>query len=224
MTCGDPRFSARHPGVEGVKRIGRRPLHGWGERVVWAWRMRRMMDALVVQKEVDAKRVIFVGGSRGGQSVLMAAALDERAAMVYCWQGLPSIRGYNWPDRPEWFAPAVQQFCGRLDRLPVDLYCVAATLAPRPLLFTATHTGYTPMSADTYEKIASAYRFMGAEVRMGTMPGPGNSGVYSRGPLGLHVRDGGHAWELDDYKTMLDFADEYLKPKSPVSDKPAGHK
>ena len=192
----DPRFSA-HPSPN-VRNLGPRPLHGWGERVIWAWRMRRVMDALVTQKDVDAKRVIFVGGSRGGMSVLMAAALDERAAMVYAWQpaGL-RIRGYNWPDRPEWLAPAVQMFQGKLDRLPVDTYCVAATLAPRPVLFTATHTGYTPM---------------GAEVQMGEMPAPGQSVIYSKGPIGLHVRDGTHAWVLDDFKAMLDFADERLKP------------
>jgi hypothetical protein len=210
----DPRFSA-HPSGN-VRKMGNRPLHGCGERVAWAWRMRRMMDALAVQKEVDAKRVIFVGGSRGGQSVLLAAALDDRAAMVFCWQGIPRIRQYNWPDRPEWFAPAVQLFEEKLNRLPVDLYCVAATLAPRPVLFSADRAssyGNYDAIKFAYPYIASAYRFLGAEVELKKDPGPGNSGIYSKGPLGLHVRDGGHAWVLDDFKAMLDFADEHLKAK-----------
>jgi dienelactone hydrolase len=175
--------------------------------------MRRMMDALVTQKDIDAERVIFTGGSRGGASALMAAALDERAAMVYCWQGLPKIRDHVF--RPQWHAPHAQEFVGRLDRLPVDLYCAAATIAPRPILFTEAREGSNYVYSSTpfvYEKIASAYRFLGADVTMEKDPGRGHEGMYSRGVLGMHIRDGGHAWLQTDWKHMLDFADVHLNP------------
>jgi hypothetical protein len=134
----DPRFYVYKP-RDDIGNMGRRPLHAWGERVAWAWRMRRMMDALVTQRDIDAKRVIFAGGSRGGASALMAAAMDERAAMVYCWQGLPKIQEHIF--RLPWHAPHAQEFVGRLDRLPIDLYCAAAAIAPRPILFSESRQG-----------------------------------------------------------------------------------
>jgi hypothetical protein len=49
-------------------------------------------------------------------SVLLAAALDKRAAMVYARQPAGMrIRSYNWPDRPGWFALCLRAFCGLLD-------------------------------------------------------------------------------------------------------------
>jgi hypothetical protein len=218
----DPRFHVSQPRQD-IRNMGRRPLHAWGERAIWGWRMRRMMDALLTQKDIDAKRVIFAGGSRGGASALMAAALDERAAMVYCWQGLPKIRDHVF--RPQWHAPHAQEFVGRPDRLPIDLYCAAAAIAPRPILFTEARTkgGYIySASPPVYERIAGAYRFLGADVGMESDPGPGHTGMYSHGVFGMHIRDGGHAWVLDDFKAMLDFADEHLKPQPPVSDKSVG--
>ncbi|MGD0900584.1 MAG: acetylxylan esterase [Thermoguttaceae bacterium] len=213
VTGDDPRFYVSQPRSD-IRSMGRRLLHGWGERAIWGWRMRRMMDALVTQKDIDAERVIFTGGSRGGASALMAAALDERAAMVYCWQGLPKIRDHIF--RPQWHAPHAQEFVGRLDRLPVDLYCAAATIAPRPILFTEAREGSNYVYSSTpfvYEKIASAYRFLGADVTMEKDPGPGHEGMYSRGVLGMHIRDGGHAGFPSDWKNMLDFADAHMKAK-----------
>jgi hypothetical protein len=216
----DPRFHVSTPRSD-ILNMGKRPLHAWGERASWAWRMRRMMDALVTQKDIDAKRVIFAGGSRGGASALMAAALDERAAMVYCWQGLPKIRDHIF--RPQWHAPHAQEFVGRLDRLPIDLYCAAATIAPRPIQFSESRDGkgyVYSASPFVYEKIAGAYRFLGADVAMEKDPGPGHDGMLSRGVLGMHIRDGGHVSFPTDWKNMLDLADAYMKPNARKETRP----
>jgi hypothetical protein len=68
------------------------------------------------------------------------------------------------------------------------------------------------------EKIASAYRFCGADVKLKEDPGKGHVGMFSQGPMGLHIRDGEHAFDPRDLDLMLDFADERLKRCSAESD------
>jgi hypothetical protein len=212
----DSRFANRGD-AKNRKAFGKRPLHAWGERCIWGWRMRRAMDGLVTQKDVvDPERVIFVGGSRGGQSVVLAAALDQRAAMVFCWQGLVRIRQYIWTDRPEWHCLACMPFAynDQMDCLPIDMHCLAATIAPRPLVLTcdAGEGMFGPAAIKHgYAYIASVYRFLGAEVELRNKQWINKPTAVDAGPLGIHMRPGGHKWLEEDFRYMLDFADEHLK-------------
>jgi hypothetical protein len=49
-------------------------------------------------------------------------------------------------------------------------------------------------------------------------PGEGHVGMFSQGPMGLHIRDGEHAFDPKDVDLMLDFADEHLKRRPAESD------
>ncbi len=85
--CGDldpdePDFSdGVHPHYfqAGQKTPG---VHDWGAIAAWAWGISRVVDYLTNDKEIDARRIAAVGHSRLGKTVLLAAAFDERIALV----------------------------------------------------------------------------------------------------------------------------------------------
>jgi hypothetical protein len=203
-----------------------RPLHGWGEMAIWAWKGRRVLDALVQQPEVDHKRIIVAGGSRYASAALIVAARDERVALLYCWQGVPRTRrfGYQGKDFKSKYAPIVEDFvdAGALECLPIDSHCLLAAVAPRPVLFSVAGYpgpyGFSEEMMHHYNHARPAYEFLGArfeEVAKYPAERKGwKTNIYGKGPIALLMRDGAHTWHVDDWKYLLDFADEKLaKPK-----------
>jgi hypothetical protein len=79
----------------------------------WAWGFSRMLDHLVTEPDIDAKRIAAVGHSRNGKTALLAAALDERFAMV-----IPSQAGCGGtaPSRVAPELAALQPTAGRKPR------------------------------------------------------------------------------------------------------------
>jgi len=57
-------------------------LHGLGTVAAWAWGIQRAVDYLVTDRDIDAGRIAVVGHSRNGKAALVAAAFDERIALV----------------------------------------------------------------------------------------------------------------------------------------------
>src|SRR4051794_3334100 len=49
---------------------------------VWAWGYHRAIDYLLTRGDVDAKRIVITGHSRGGKTTLFAGATDERVAIT----------------------------------------------------------------------------------------------------------------------------------------------
>jgi hypothetical protein len=199
-----------------------------GTILAWAWGLQRAVDYLVTDKEIDPKRIAVFGHSRLGKTALVAAAFDERIALAIPHQagcgGTAPSRGkvgesvQQINDRfPHWFCATFKEFNSRPERLPFDQNCLAALVAPRPLLFSNAvgDTWANPRGQfDVLRATEPVYHLLGVRgLETADFPPPGRL-VGDR--LGYYIRAGGHSTTPDDWKVFLDFADRHFG-------KPGGH-
>jgi (4-O-methyl)-D-glucuronate---lignin esterase len=184
-----------------------------GTLMAWAWGYHRVIDALLSLDCIDPKHIIVTGHSRGGKACLVAGAFDERIAMAVpnasgcggagCFRKLfgkaEAIQNIL-ENFPFWFADELQQFIGKVDRLPFDQHSVKSLIAPRLLLSTEGLDDAWANPQGTHVTHAAAkkvFDFLGA---------PDN--------IGIHYRAGGHDQNLHDWTALLDFADSRAFGKS----------
>jgi hypothetical protein len=196
--------------------------HDWGTIAAWAWGVQRAVDYLVTDQDLDKKRIAVVGHSRLGKTALLAGAFDERIALVIphqagCGGTAPSrgkvgesVKRIN-TSFPHWFNATFKEFNDQVDRLPFDQHCLAALVAPRPLLFTNAVEDTWANPDGQFQVLQAAdpvYRLLGAgglEAR--SMPEPG---TLVDSTLGYFIRPGKHSMTPEDWKVFLAFADKHL--------------
>jgi dienelactone hydrolase len=202
------------------------PAHR-GSIAAWAWGFHRCVDYLVTDQDIDARRIAAVGHSRNGKTALLAAAFDERIALVIphqagCGGTAPSrgkigesVQRINTAF-PHWFNAEFKEFNEAPERLPFDQHCLAALCAPRPVLFSNAQEDQWANPAGQFEVLQAAdpvYRFLGAEgLEAKAMP-PLRQLVDSR--LGFYIREGKHAMTADDWAVFLKFADRQWRQARP---------
>ena len=125
-----------------------RALDDWGVLAAWIWGLSRALDYLETDSAVDARRAAVQGHSRWGKAVLLAAALDQRWAVVWpsCSGAMgASLEKRNWgetidniaaADEYHWMAGNFLKYAGHWDRMPVDAHELIALVAPRPIFIT----------------------------------------------------------------------------------------
>jgi hypothetical protein len=180
----------------------------------WAWGYHRVVDYLLTRGDVDLKRIAITGHSRGGKTVLLTGALDERIALTapndsgcggcgcYRFQAPKSEAIEDITKNfPYWFEPHFTEFIGQVDRLPIDQHSVKALVAPRALLETealgdlwANPEG----SQQTYLAAREVFEFLGAGDQ-----------------IGIAWREGQHDHTIMDWTALLDFADWRFFGKRP---------
>jgi hypothetical protein len=222
----DPDRSDVREGIQPhLRKKGDKPgPHDWGTIAAWAWGISRVVDYLRTDKDIDKDRIAVVGHSRLGKTALLAAALDERIALAIphqagCGGTAPSrcknpkaetVKRIN-TSFPHWFNGAFKEFNDQVDRLPFDQHCLAALMAPRPLLFTNAVEDQWANPDGQFEMLQAAapvYRFLGAGgLEAKQMPEPGKL-IDSK--LGYYIRSGKHSMTREDWKVFLDFADKHL--------------
>ena len=201
----------------------------------WAWGFSRMIDYLVTDADIDAKRIAVVGHSRNGKTALLAAAMDERAAMVIPTQAgcggtapnrlPPALQ--NPPDGklvhetvkrintsfPHWFCGLFKSFNDATDKLPFDQHCLIALCAPRPVLLSNATDDQWANPAGQFAMLRAAdpvYKLLAGD-GLGTEKMP-EVGTLLDSRLGYYIRPGKHSMTGDDWKVWLDYADKWLKP------------
>ncbi len=181
----------------------------------WAWGYHRCIDAFEQIKFVDATQVAITGHSRGGKTILVAGATDERIAYINpnnsgthgcgCWryqmfdptsddrynnrsEVLADMRGV-----PYWFGPNMFEYLDRDAEIPHDMHFFKALCAPRCFIETEAFGdvwGNPRGSYQTYLAAKEVYKFLGAEDK-----------------IVAHYREGGHDHGPVDFRVLLDYCD-----------------
>ncbi len=195
----------------------------WGAIGAWAWGLSQIMDFLETQPSLNSNQVALIGHSRLGKTALLAAALDQRFAMVVsnnsgCAGAALFRRRFGETIdaindiAPHWFNDRFQTYRHQEDSLPVDQHQFLALIAPRPLyvasadqdLWTDPRGEY--LSAYHASEVYELYGFEALNKEKSPKPNqPRNSGRVA-----YHLRKGKHDLTLYDWEQYLSFADRHL--------------
>lgn len=164
--------------------------HTFGALAAWAWGYSRCIDALekIADPDADLNCIAFTGHSRGGKTVALAGAVDERAAIVNpndscagacsCYRihidGIQEGGGTHRSETlkdvvdrfPYWFGPDLGQYKDREEELPFDCHFLKALVAPRILFVSeaASDMWSSPVGSwQTSEAAREVYKMLGAE-------------------------------------------------------------
>jgi hypothetical protein len=198
----------------------------WGAIGAWAWGMSRALDYLVSDRDVDGKRVIGVGQSRLGKTVLWAGAQDQRFAAVIAscsGEGGAALSRRDYGENLDnmtttylyQFSEGFKRYFKNWNALPVDAHMLVALMAPRPLLL---NTGSEDQWSDPRGELLAAqaaspaWELFGKKGLAGETPPPLDQPLLRT--LAFHEHTGRHAILATDWKVFLDFADGQLGKKT----------
>jgi hypothetical protein len=195
----------------------------WGTIAAWSWGLSRVLDYISrSESAIDARRVIAIGHSRMGKAALWAAANDTRfAAAISNNSGCSgaALHRRRFGERiqqvttnfPHWLNRKAKALSGREDELPVDQHQLLALIAPRPV--------YVASAADdlwadpkgeflSLKAAAPVYRLFGIQDHL-PEAFPQQPASFP-GPLGYHLRAGGHDLLREDWLHFLKFAHDWI--------------
>lgn len=177
----------------------------------WAWGYMVCMDVFEKLSFTDETEVAITGHSRGGKTVLLAAAVDERIKYVCpnnsgchgavshrCYvenQGDASRRTETIGDMldkmPSWMGEKLIPYRDRVQDLPYDMHYFGAMIAPRYYLQCEGMQDYwiNPIGAwQNFAAVKECYRYLGCEDHAGAW-----------------FRPGEHRHKEPDYSEFMDF-------------------
>lgn len=183
----------------------------------WAWGYLVCMDVFKELPFIDETEVGITGHSRGGKTVLLAAAVDERIKYVcpnnsgthgansyrcvVTEQGEIKRRSERLSDMlenlPTWMGKSLWDYKDREEDLPYDMHYFGALIAPRYYLQCEGMQDYwiNPMGAwQNFMAVKECFRYLGCE---------NNAGAW--------FRPGYHRHKQPDFSMFMDFIDSARK-------------
>ena len=189
----------------------------------WAWGYHRVVDALLLlgHAYIDTENIAISGHSRGGKTVLLAGATDDRIKYVNPnGSGAHGCGCYRFEQResegvysdsrserledlfkavPYWMGDGMREYIGREQDLPHDMHFIKALVAPRFLLET---NGYGDIWANprgsylTNLAAKEVWKLYDAEER-----------------CKCWYRDGGHKHQFEEFCALFDFMEWAMSKK-----------
>ncbi len=179
----------------------------------WAWGYSAVMTAFEKMPFVNAGEVGITGHSRGGKTVMLAAACDERIKYacpnnsgchgavsyrtVVTGQGEGNARTERLADMldafPSWMGKKLAAYRDREGELPYDMHYFGALIAPRYYFQCEGMQDYwiNPIGSwQNFMAVKECYRYLGCE---------DNASAW--------FRPGYHRHELPDYTEFMEFMD-----------------
>jgi hypothetical protein len=195
----------------------------WATISAWAWSGLRAMDYFETDSDIDTRRVAVVGHSRGGKTSLWAGAQDTRFSLVCvndAGEGGPSLSRRDFGETlgqitrnfPYWFTPKYSTYADKVDKLPIDQHELVALVAPRGYHGAdASHDLHADPKGSWLALVeaSKAWVLYGKPVTRPEMPMVND--LMVNGPIGYHIREGGHGLTMYDWKLYLDHADRLWK-------------
>jgi hypothetical protein len=200
--------------------------HDRGTIRAWAWGLSRVVDYLETRSDIDHKRMCATGHSRLGKTALVAAAFDERIALVAPHQSgtggcaLSRDNDQETVERitrvfPHWFNRTFPKFAGHEDRLPVDQHLLMCLIAPRPIFDSEADQDKWANGTSALRALREAdkvYKLLGLRGLVGAgvdrdeeaLTGPGV------GDLVQYRRNTKHELSKAYWNRLFDFADGYF--------------
>jgi hypothetical protein len=181
----------------------------------WAWAIHRSIDALMTLPKVKSDSIAITGHSRGGKTVLLAGATDERIAITnpnnsgiggaglhrLKMKGSEVIDSFFGSGNIFWFGKSFADQRHQDATLPYDNHFLHALVAPRGLLLTEAYEDFAANPAGTY----AAARATQKVYQM----------LNTNDAIGWAYRESGHAHMPEDYTALLDFMDIHLHKHPP---------
>lgn len=224
----DDGFSA---GIASMYGNGRREPHSWGKISMWAWAASRVMDHLQSRNDIDTGKVIPVGHSRLGKTVLWCAAQDERFAGCVSndsgCSGAAITRGKKGERVSNitgafgyWFCDNYRKYADNEDNMPFDQHYLLSLIAPRPLyVASASRDEWADPESEylgciaagrVYEMLGAKGVGYGSEYAQATANGPVNGSDYPKpgdvlhgGNVAYHLRSGTHFLSRYDWNCFI---------------------
>jgi len=212
-------------GIIGIVNEGQsRKPDDWGVLAAWSWGLSRAFDYFETDKAINAKQIGIHGHSRWGKTALLAAALDQRWAIVFssCSGSMgASLEKRSWGENIDnvagsgeyhWMAGNFIKYAGHWDTMPVDAHELIALIAPRPIFITG---GTRDQWSDPHGEFLACvgadpvYRLLGMK-GLGTTEMPAPDVSLISGELAFRNHAGGHT-DLLDWPVFLEFAKKYFK-------------
>ena len=193
------------------------PDYDWGCLRVWAWGGSATINWLSTLPDVDMKKIVSTGHSRGGQTAALMGMMDERVAVVAPSAGGSITTGcHRFGNdtrlvKPKmahlnsgyWYHPNMIPFGDRETRLPFDLHFIKAAVAPRAWFNSNGLSDKLNVEGSmiTWRAARVVYDWLGVKDRSAQW-----------------YRKGGHDQGAEDWKALADFADYVLFAK-PLPDR-----
>lgn len=191
-----------------------------GALAAWAWGYSRAIDAVSADKRLDSSRIALWGHSRFGKAALLAAAFDERAALVVANQSGTfgatlsqttrgeSIRAIT-RKFPHWFSPALPERMARREDLPLDQHLLIALIAPRPILLGGARMDRWSDPANAFAAAEAANPVYALFDRQGLAQTSPSRTDFS-GDIATFMRPGGHGVRPRDWRETIAFLDAHF--------------
>ena len=200
-----------------------RPKNAWGSIGAWAWGLKRVMDYIETDKQINNKKVALWGFSRLGKAALWAGATDKRFAMIISHESGCGGAAFSGRKQGEtikqvnrfthWFCDQYNAFNDKEEEAPFDQHMLLALQAPRPLLVTS---GDEDKWSDPEGEFVSTlyaspvYEFLGKK-GLGTNIFPKVNEPVLDGQIAYYIHKGPHTLTMYDWQQWLTFTDRLLK-------------